>query len=290
MAPKPDPPKRELLEPHRLNTHHLIALMSYTIGGAQDDSPRRLDLASVNLKNGFSDEPQTNLDTCTLLDALASICVSNEVSQVVAIAMQVSSQEQKIKLIIAENDDVSRKQIAYLTSVWEKLKDLSHLYAVRREEESSKDPIQPLEMLQQPKATLPLRTAIFAEIYAYSIKKQIKRVHKWWRGLVVFLNKLSTLRGEDPEEGIEQDLCQVCSEFHAIFKVVRELQIPGTKLTQAQWEFVYQHSIRANQQARLVLANMNWHGCELLVGELKGMSSSFYYCSDVKSFGLAGYP
>lgn len=146
---KPDPKD---LDPHTLDPHHLIALMHYTYYEAQDGSPRRLGLTSLNLKNGFSDEPKTNLQTCFLLDALASICVSKPGSQVVAIALRVSSQEHKINLTIAENDNVSRKLEVHLQSVWRKLQDLSHMYKAGREEGSSKEATQ--------RVTFPLRVAM----------------------------------------------------------------------------------------------------------------------------------
>ena len=107
--------------------------------------------------------------------------------------------------------------------MWGKLQDLSHMYAAGREKGSSE------EMLQQ--VTLPLRVTIFSEIYHYSIKKQMKRVHKWWHRLVVFFIKLTKFRRGDPPEGIEEDLCEVVGVLDAIIKVIRGLEIPGGKLT-----------------------------------------------------------
>lgn len=199
--------------------------MHYTYYEAQDGSPRCLGLTSLNLKNGFSDEPKTNLHTC-VLDALASICVSKPGSQVVAIALQVSSQEHTINLTIAENGYVSSKLEAHLWSVWRKLQDLSHMYEAGREEGSSKEATQ--------RVTFPLRVAIFSEIYHYSIEKQMKRVHKWWHGLMVLFTRLIKFRKGEPPEGIEEDLCEVICVLNSIFRVVRELQIPGVGLTQDQ--------------------------------------------------------
>ena len=104
----------------------------------------------------------------------------------------------------------------------------------------------------------------------------MKRVHKWWRRLVVFFSKLTKFRRGDPPEGIEEDLCEVVGVLHSIFRVICELQIPGVRLTKDQWELVYLQSTFVNRQARLVLANMNREGCELLVRELNGMYSAFH--------------
>ena len=77
---------------HRLyDNRHLIALISYAYHGVHDGSSRHLDLTSLCLKNGISDEPKTNLDTCATLDALVRICFSKGGSQVVTIALQVGS-------------------------------------------------------------------------------------------------------------------------------------------------------------------------------------------------------
>ena len=47
----------------------------------------------------------------------------------------------------------------------------------------------------------------------------------------------------------------------------------GTLLTQDDWELVYVQTTWANQKVRLVLADTEEDGCEILAEELNGMSS-----------------
>ncbi|PUU72638.1 hypothetical protein B9Z19DRAFT_1137106 [Tuber borchii] len=247
----------------KLDPHHLVALMS-------DTYMRRHDSPS-SLQYGITDDQQTIIRTFPILDSIAGICVSREASQVVAVALQVDSDQQKINLTIAENENVNPKLVAHLESVWAKLQALSRLYAVGREEESNKEA---KESPAKPKdTTLPLRIQIFREIYKFSLEKQMKRVDKWWRRLLDFMIKL-TARREDVIQGMEEDLSQVVVGLHLVLQLVRRLhRNPAAELTEDEWELVYVESIWANQKARLVLADREEDGCEILAKELNDSSS-----------------
>jgi hypothetical protein len=117
---------------NKLDPHHLVALMSYEFEGMQDGSSRRLDPSSHSFKYGIVDDHATNVRTFPILDAIANICVSQEKSQVIAVALQLDSQKKAIRLSIAENQRVSKDLLDYLCRVWRKLQTLSNEYAVHR--------------------------------------------------------------------------------------------------------------------------------------------------------------
>jgi len=131
---------RDLPRGIKLDIYHLIALLiSYTYCKVQDGSSRRLDFASVNLKNDINDKLKTNLDTFAILDALAGISVSKEGSQVVAVVLQSNSEEPKIDLTITQNNRVNPNLIPHLKSIWGKLQALSLMNGAGRGGESSQD-------------------------------------------------------------------------------------------------------------------------------------------------------
>jgi len=109
----------------KLDPHHLVALMSNVFNKHQDGSSRSLDYTSINPEYGITDERETSFLTIPVLDAIASTCVWRKKSQVVAIGLQLNHEEQKIRLTIAENQDVPKSMSLYLESVWERLQALS---------------------------------------------------------------------------------------------------------------------------------------------------------------------
>lgn len=253
----------------KLDPHHLVALMSHMKG--HDSSSRDMDPTSLSLQYGITDDHKTSIRTSPILDSIASICVSRAKSQTVAVALQVDSRQQEIHITIAENEEVSPQVVAHLKSVWGKLQALSKAYTAGRERESDEEakqsPVIPKD------TTFPLRIQIFREIYKFSLERQMKRFQKWWNGLVDFMIELVTRRGE-VLQGMEEDLHQLVAGLHCVHQHVDPLyQNPAAELTEDEWELVYIQSTWANQKARLVLADREEDGCEILAQELNGMSS-----------------
>ena len=253
----------------KLDPHHLVALMSYV--KSHDISSHHMDPTSLSLQYGITDDHETSIPTFPILDSIASICVSKETSQVVAVALQVNSNKHKINLTIAQNGKVDPKLVAHLESVWEKLQGLSRLYAARRKEESNEGAKQSSTVPKDP--TFPLRVQIFREIYKFSLAKQMKLMLKWWDRLVDFMKELATRRG-DLLEGMEEDLLDTLVVLRSVLELVLQLHLnPAVELTQDDWELVYVQTTWATQKVRLILADREEDGCEILARELYGMSS-----------------
>ncbi|RPB04247.1 hypothetical protein L873DRAFT_1460200 [Choiromyces venosus 120613-1] len=213
----------------KLDPHHLVALMSYAFRGKHDGSSRSLDRTSVNPEYGVTNKRETNIRTFPILDAIASISVSQERSQVVAVAFQLNSKEREIRLTIAENRDVEPRLVNHLDSVWRKLQALSNEFAadggLDKNEEGSPD-------IPKDKG-LPLRVNIFR---------------------------------------VESDLYDVMVGLSLALNLVRKLHHdPKQGLTDDEWNTVYDESMWANEKARLVLADRNDFGLEILSQEFNGM-------------------
>ncbi|KAG0640488.1 hypothetical protein HOY80DRAFT_1041764 [Tuber brumale] len=226
----------------KIDPHHMVALMNCLFPGG-DGSPRRLDHSLHTFKHGIVDSCDINVRTFPILDALAHISVSQEKSQVVAIALQLDPQNNRIRLIVAENEDTSGDLVSYLNNLWGKLQNLSGEYERQRTEKLVplvKSPPIP------PKVANSLKVEIFRDIYQYSLKKQRKRIEKWWARLGGFIGELLQCHVVDRLETLEQKL------YEAVVSL----------------EAVYWHSMKANQDANLVLDIDYGLNCEALALEI----------------------
>ncbi|RPA96385.1 hypothetical protein L873DRAFT_1239130 [Choiromyces venosus 120613-1] len=254
----------------KLDPHHLVALMSYVFRGKQDGSSRFLDPTSVNPEYNVTNKRETSIRTFPVLDAIASISVFEERSQVVAVALQLNSKERQIRLTIAENREVEPSVVDHLYSVWGKLQALSNEFAAKGGSDTNGEgsPDIPGDV------ALPLRVNIFREIYQFSLEKQMKRVTKWWSRLLDFVKELAKRRGEDLQ-GVESNLYYVVAGLHSVLQLVRRLHRNPTRgLTDDEWEVVHDHSMWANENVGLVLADRKHFGCEILAQELNDSPSS----------------
>ncbi|RPA91508.1 hypothetical protein L873DRAFT_305902 [Choiromyces venosus 120613-1] len=251
----------------KLDPHHLVALMNYVFRGKQDGSSRSLDRTSVNPGYGITNKRETSIRTFPILDAIASISVSQERSQIVAVAFQLNSKERGIRLTIAENRDVEPRLVSHLDSVWRKLQALSHEIAAKggsdKNEEGSPDIPRGVAR--------PLKVEIFSEIYQFSLEKQMNRVRKWWDRLLDFAKVLAKRR-EEPLQGVESDLYDLVVGLSSVHSLVGRLhRDPMRGLTDYEWKVVYDESMWASEKAGIVLADRNQFGCENLAQELNGM-------------------
>ncbi|KAG0635193.1 hypothetical protein HOY80DRAFT_467143 [Tuber brumale] len=251
----------------KLDPHHMVALMNCLFPGG-DGSPRRSDHSLHAPKHGIVDDCDTNIRTFPILDALAHISVSQENSQVVAIALQLDSQNKRIRLTVAENKDASGDLVSYLNNIWGKLQNLSDEYEKQRTEKSeplAKSPPIP------PKVANSLKVEIFRDIYQYSLKKQMKRMEKWWARLGGFIGELLQRRAVDSLDRFERKL------YNAVVALVLALELvdrlggdPKNTLLDAEWEAVYWHSMKANEDLKLVLDVDDGLNCEALALEIHG--------------------
>ncbi|KAG0124159.1 hypothetical protein HOY82DRAFT_618254 [Tuber indicum] len=221
---------------NQLDPHHLVALMSYEFRSGQDSSAHRFD-SPPHLTSGIVDHNRTNVHTLPVLDALAHISVSQEYSQVVAIALQLKPGTKEIRLTVAENQDA-----------------LSDEYAGQRAEAWDED--ERSEELDEDQMLSP------------EIPLEMKRVKKWLGDFSNFMEKLHKHRMGVGLEGFERNL------FKAVIALVLGLELvfkhSEKQLTDDEWEEVYWQSMKANEEAKLVLADSKGLGCEILARELKG--------------------
>ncbi|RPA96124.1 hypothetical protein L873DRAFT_1845501 [Choiromyces venosus 120613-1] len=251
-----------------LDPHHLVALMNFEFHGKQGRASRHLDPTSHCLKYGISDDHDTNVRTFPVLDAIASISVSQGKSQVVAVALQLNSEKHKINLTIAQNREVREGLVNYLTDIWAKLKDLSDEYARHRARGSKEYQGRSPEMPED--VGLPFRIEIFRDIYLYSLKKQRSRIEKWWDNLCLFWMDVRERRGGTNLQGIEVNLYNAIAGLSLTLKLIDGLhENPQNQLTYQEWETIYSNSIWVLKNIRLVLAERGGSSCENLALELK---------------------
>jgi len=119
---------------HELDPHHVIAMFHLAYLKQADNFPRFLDIAHYAHE---CDIPRDNLSThrriFSILDAFASLSVSEKQHQVVAVALQFDPEKQMVRLTIAENHEVEDRLVKDITNIWGKLQTMSDRYAVLKE-------------------------------------------------------------------------------------------------------------------------------------------------------------
>jgi len=235
----------------------------------QDGFPRRWDPKDLILRNGIVDDRDTNLRTCTVLDAIASLSVYEDQHQVFAIAMQMDSTNRLIRLTIAENHEVEDKLIGHLTSVWGKLQALSDEYTEIRplEEGRGESPPVPSGVASV------LKVEIFRDLCLFSLTKHMARVRKWGNGFIVFMRAFAGQREETELDDFEQRFLNVGSALCFITYTLIELAADTEKtLTMREWRLMYSESMVVSHGLEQILAHGNGSSCEYLADKLKGIS------------------
>jgi len=192
-----------------------------------------LDPKPHTVTEGIVNDPEINVRTFHILDALSHISVFREKGLVVAIGLQMNSRKQEIRLIVAENIKVTARLVDHLTLVWRKLQSLSAQYQKNRSGKwnQSKSPEMTGDVGHS------LKVEIFRAIYHYSLEKQIKRIDKLSDDLGRFVKELLNWRLPLDLQGFELSLRLAVS---ALLWVVSKLcDNPGGQLTKPEWELVY---------------------------------------------------
>ena len=253
--------------------HHLVALMSFVFTRKQEDgASRRSEVPSDNIKYGVSDDLPTNVRTVPVLDALASVSISRPRSQVVAISLQVDPSNEEIHLTIAENSDVTPDLVNHLTHIWELLRRLSNEYADQRGDGLSNQNYLGTSPDVPDGVGENLQVRIFRDVYQYALAKQMRRVGKWWNGLLDFMKELNERR-VGRLTGLEQTLDDTVFCLGRVLELVKgQHQNPQIPLTELEWRKVFLLSRSANERVTLILEARDQF-CETLATELAGIPS-----------------
>jgi len=251
-----------------LKYYKLVALMHVAIGDEAHHTNRQNEIPLGNVQGGILDTDEGNKRTFPILDALASICVSEPVGQVVAIGLQWKPQDSKICLTIAENRKVQKTIIPYLTKVWGMLRELSTTFAKERF-----DRYPPGERLHQQRRVSPLmpqgvgrdvRIALFRSIYIYTLKKNQHRVDKWFPRLEAFMQRF--YRSRDGQlSRYERDLDLA---FHTLKAAFRDYHTkPSDKQDAKYWRSL--HALFEVATARVTqLTRQHISFCDIIVAQV----------------------
>jgi len=259
---------------NELDPHHLVALMNFTMASEKHSTACPIRSRSPKgLKFGVpTDNYPISIKAFTVLDAIAAISASLAGSQVTAVALQLDTQRQQIRLTIAANKTIEDDLVSHLMGVWGKLQALSNAYTQHRLKRQGPD----LECGRSPDmptdAIMSLRVAIFRDIYQSCMEKQIKRMDKWLGGLTSLQKQLIELRGEEKNlQGFELNLYRASVLLEPEGELLSRLyHDPQTELKDAKWEKIYRRSRFVAKRAALALADKD--GCEMLAWQFTGIA------------------
>jgi len=186
--------------PTPLKIHDLVALMSVAIGSQAHHTQRQNQIPLSNVTGGILDYEEGKKRTFPILDALASICVSDPEKQVVALGLQWKLNQGKLCITIAQNDKVKVGLVDYLHKVWDILRSMSVKFKANRS-----PPGKTGEWLQYRRVSpiIPddvawdTRIRLFRQIYLYTRRKNQYRVDKWWRPLAEFMERFYESQGTE---------------------------------------------------------------------------------------------
>ncbi|PUU73088.1 hypothetical protein B9Z19DRAFT_1069257 [Tuber borchii] len=246
--------------------HLLVAIMQRAFAQKQDSFPRRVNLEGHTLERGITEDRITSIRTFPILDAIASLSVSQGTHEVYAVALQVDPVNQKIRLTIAGNQGVPVYLKAHLVKVWGKLQELSTQYAENRglDPNSERSPRVPKGV------ALPTRVDIFRDICQFSLEKLVTRGEKWRAGLSHFMRQLVKHR-KTGLQGVELDLFHATLGLLKLHKSLSGLHLDSKKeFTHKEWVDIYQESMWASKCTQRVLEYDNGTGCEKLARKLGG--------------------
>ena len=249
-----------------LNLDPLVALMSYIHPKRTADSHGNLNPSFSKPKFNIVDDDKINVHAFHILDVLARISVSQEQSQVVAIGLQLNSRTKQIRLTVAENTNVADGLVPHLKNIWGNLQALSNEYVEQRTKRLKKCQSESPDL--SPCLGMSLKMKLFADIYQYSLSKQLKQIDKWLVQIGLFVQELLTHHSDRTLEGTEHCLDQFLIEMSFVVPMLRACA--ENPLTPEEWEDVYYRTLLANQNAKLVLAERGETSCETLALKLHG--------------------
>ena len=171
--------------------HNLVALMHVAIGQDAHHMSRQNEIDLGSVVAGILQDNEGKERTFPILDALASICVSDAETQVVAIALQLKLADRKICFTVAENQDVKHGLVRHLGQTWDILRKLSQEFKQDRLiRYNSKEystlhrkvsPVMPQGIGQD------IKVRLFRHLYLYTKAKNDYRFSRNWDPLEKFM-------------------------------------------------------------------------------------------------------
>jgi len=257
----------------KLDPHHIIAIL-HLVHLKQQDTPRHLlDSTYRRYKYDMTNNGDAGIGTSRVfpvLDAIASLSVYEEQHQVVAVALQLDSKKQMVRLTIAENREVEDQLASHLTNIWGKLQTLSDKYTKHGGSDWS-GCISP-EIPQ--KVAVPLKVEIFRDLCLFSLNKHMSRVLKWGKKFLLFMRAFNESRKDVDLDEFEQNLYEVGTALLYLTNSLADLDANPEKQLEMDWEEMFVESMVVSGGVGAVLANKRGQCCEALASEIKGI---FFY-------------
>ena len=255
---------------HKLDPHHIIAIL-HRIHLKQQDIPRYLlDSTYRRYQYDMTDNCGAGIGTShvfPVLDAIASLSVSKERYQAVAVALQLDSKKHMVRLTIAENCVVKDQLASHLTNIWRKLQTLSDKYTKHRGSDWS-ECISP-EI--QEGVAVPLKVEIFRDLCLFSLNKHMSKVRKWGKKFLLFMREfIKSRRGVDLDE-FEQNLYDVGTALLYLTTSLAGIDANPEKQLTIDWGKMFVESMVVSGGVEAVLTNRRGQCCEVLASKLKGI-------------------
>jgi len=172
--------------------------MAGVVGTNHDHIDRYKQFSGAGMVGGMLDDEEGIRRTFPLLDAFASLSVSEAEHQVIAIALQLKIGAQKICLTIAENGPVKQSLPGHLKRLWVMLQQLGREFATHRLKGENPDQWRNFKG-QSPGMPVDVgrdrQLAIFKYVYDYAQIKNRSRTEKWLPRLTLFIRELEAVRG-----------------------------------------------------------------------------------------------
>jgi len=250
-----------------LKLDHLLGLMHVAIGDEAHHTRRENQIPLSNVRWGMLDYDEGKARTFTILDALASLCISEPDKQVVAIGLQLQLREGKICFTIAQNQEVKKGLVPYFRQVWDMMKELSlkfiadRLHGVESRPQLQYRRVSPM----MPEGIgRDIRIQLFRHIFIYTRAKDKCRVDKHWIHLKKFMERFYKSRSEELS-GYE---CILDRAFRALMEAFQAsaCKTPDQK-DDEYWEAQYSF-FEVATCAITRLAHHNPEFCETLVSQV----------------------